>query len=352
MDNTYNYTTTEQQIKKLKEQFLTFEDEVLAKQILQTYGYYNIINGYRDPYIIREYEKKKYSSDVTFEQIFALFSLDHEIRDAVLLSMIDLEEHLRAVVADIIAEDFGSDYNQYLQKNNYRDRAVTNPNFRRNKILEGMKKTAQYSNTQPIKYYREQHNIVPPWILLKGINFGTLVNFIRFFKSPQRNKLISILYGAKIDKSNLEQYKDILSDTLFTCLEYRNLAAHGGRIYNYIPSCNIRYLEQSNIKKGLPQFVKTLQLFEYGQPYARINEALVRALNTYCPRYPNDLERLEKAIGFKIITQQLVWVNTKTKKIHSTPHCSGSDNFLNIPYQKALAENYTPCKRCCSQLIT
>lgn len=75
----YNYTTTDQQIQKLKSQLLIFENENLAKQILQTYGYYNIINGYRDPYIIREYGTKKYSSDVTFEQIFALFSLDHEI---------------------------------------------------------------------------------------------------------------------------------------------------------------------------------------------------------------------------------------------------------------------------------
>ena len=90
MDNVYDYTTTEQQIQKLKSQLLTFENEKLAAQILQTYGYYNIINGYRDPYIIREYGTKKYCPDVTFEQIFALFMLDHEIRDAVLLSMIDL----------------------------------------------------------------------------------------------------------------------------------------------------------------------------------------------------------------------------------------------------------------------
>lgn len=349
MDNMYNYTTTEQQIQKLKSQLLTFENENFAKQILQTYGYYNIINGYRDPYIIREYGKKKYNSDVTFEQIFALFSLDHEIRDAVLLSMIDLEEHLRAVVADIIAEDFGSDFINYLQKNNYRDRNVSNPKFRRNKILDGMIKTAETSNTQPIKYYREQHNIIPPWILLKGINFGTLVNFIRFFKAPQRNKLIRVLYEKRVNENNLEYYKDILSDTLFTCLEYRNLAAHGGRIYNYIPSCNIRCLQESDLKKGLPQFIAVLQLFQYGQPFARINEALSRALNEYCPRYPNDLERLEKTIGFQIIAEHYVWANTKTKKMHSNQHCSGSNNCTKTSYQKALAEGYTPCKKCFKQ---
>ena len=351
MINTYDYTTTEQQIQKLKSQLLTFEDENLAKQILQTYGYYNIINGYRDPYIIREYGKKKYSPDVTFEQIFALFSLDHEIRDAVLLSMIDLEEHLRAVVADIIAEDFGSDYNKYLQKNNYRDRAVSNPHFRRNKILDGMKNTAEKSNTQPIKYYREQHGIVPPWILLKGINFGTLVNFIRFFKSPQRNKLIKSLYGEPVTEENIDSYKDFLSDTLFTCLEYRNLAAHGGRIYNYIPSCNIRNFDNSEFKKGLPQFVASLYYLEYEQPFKRIYEAISHALNEYCPKYPTDLERLEKAMGFEIVREQYVWVNPQTKKAHLSEHCSGASNCVQIPLDEAKAQNYIPCKKCCKELF-
>ena len=347
MDNVYDYTTTDQQIQKLKSQLLTFENENVAGTILQTYGYYNIINGYRDPYIIREYGNKKYSPDVTFEQIFALFSLDHEIRDAVLLAMIDFEEHLRAVVADIVAEDFGSDYKQYLNKNNYRDRFVSNPNFRRNKILSGMMNTAENSNTQPIKYYRDQHGVVPPWILLKGINFGTLVNFIRFFKSAQRNKLIKAIYGDSATDENLDTCKDLLSDTLFTCLEYRNLAAHGGRIYNYIPSCNLRYFENSYLKKGLPQFVASLHYIKYAQPYVRINEALIRALNEYCPKYPNDLERLEKAIGFKIIKEQYVWVNSKTRKIHMDSHCSGSNNCIKIPYHDAITQNFVPCKKCC-----
>lgn len=49
MDESYQYTTAEQQLQKLKLQKLTILDEDLAKSALRTYGYYNIINGYRDP---------------------------------------------------------------------------------------------------------------------------------------------------------------------------------------------------------------------------------------------------------------------------------------------------------------
>ena len=346
MDNLFPYTTPEQQILKLKSQMLNFTDEEMAKTNLRTYGYYNIINGYRDPYIIREYGCKKYSPDVTFEQIFALFSLDRTIRGGVLLAMIDLEEHLRATVADIVAEDFGTDHNIYLSKDNYRDKHVSNPRFRRNNILADMCHTAETSYTQPIRYYREVHGIVPPWILLKGVYFATLVNFIRFFKAPQREKLIHALYGNLINEQNIDDFKDILSDTLAICLEYRNLAAHGGRIYNHIPNSSIRYFENSSLKKGLPQLIHALKMFDYSSPFERLNVVVLQALNAYCPAYPNDLERLERATGFHITRDKKVFVNEKTKKYHSNRYCSGSKNNTCISFEQAKELGYTPCKKC------
>lgn len=346
MDNLFPYTTLEQQILKLKSQQLTFEDEEVAKLTLKTYGYYNIINGYRDPYIIREYGHKKYCPDVTFEQIFSLFRLDHMIRDGVLLAMIDLEEHLRAVVADIIAEDFGTEHNTYLANNNYRDKYVSNPRFRRNNVLRDMRQTAETSYAQPIRYYRESHGIVPPWILLKGVYFATLVNLIRFFKAPQREKLIHALYGSNVNEQNIDEYKDILSDTLFVCLEYRNLAAHGGRIYNHIPNSTIRCLENSTLKKGLPQLLHVLSLFDYSLPYERLDTVIVRAINEYCPLYPDDLDRLERAMGLHIIAEDKVWVNEKTRKYHSNRYCSGSSNCIHKSLDEAQKLGYVPCKKC------
>lgn len=122
----FEYTTSGQQIKKLKGQHLIIEDERGAQIALQTYGYYNIINGYRHPYIIRTYEGKVYCPDTTFGQIFGLFSLDHLIRNAVMNSMVDLEEHLRATVAEVIGGSFGTDYHVYLERNKYRDRRGRN----------------------------------------------------------------------------------------------------------------------------------------------------------------------------------------------------------------------------------
>ena len=86
----FDYTTVDQQIQKLKAQRLSFGNENFARSVLKTFGYYNIINGYRDPYITRDHNGKTYVPGVTFEQIFDLFSLDHSIRNSVLVSMIDI----------------------------------------------------------------------------------------------------------------------------------------------------------------------------------------------------------------------------------------------------------------------
>lgn len=45
------FTTIEQQIELLKSRNLVFKSEKNAKIILESYGYYEIINGYKDFYI-------------------------------------------------------------------------------------------------------------------------------------------------------------------------------------------------------------------------------------------------------------------------------------------------------------
>lgn len=351
MDESYQYTTAEQQLQKLKRQKLAIIDEDLAKSALRTYGYYNIINGYRDPYITRSYGKKLYNAGVTFEQIFALFSLDHNIRNAVMLSMIDFEEHLRAVVSNIIGKDFGIDHKKYLNKNNYRDKPVNDSYFSRNKILGTLYELAEKSKKEPLQYYRNKYKTIPPWILLKGTYFGTLVNYIRLFKKPQREQLVKALYMDRITTENIDSYKDFLSDTLFLCLEYRNLTAHGGRVYNHIPKKNIRMFKGNNKNGGIVQLLFALDHLQYHQPFERLNNAINKSLNSYCHLYPNDITRLEQAIGIRITVENYVWANHDTQKYHTTQHCSGCNHNEHITLKHAREMGYSPCKKCCNNII-
>lgn len=77
------FTTIDQQIQLLEDRKLIFRSKEYAKQILSMYGYYNVINGYKDNYVISVDGEEQYKEGVTFEQIVSLFSMDHSIRNAV-----------------------------------------------------------------------------------------------------------------------------------------------------------------------------------------------------------------------------------------------------------------------------
>ena len=101
------YSDVIQQIKKLKAQGLTILDEDFAAKTLRTWGYSNLIKSYRDPYVITINDHKAYRNGVTFEQIYSLYLLDKNLRNAVIASMLDLEEHIKTITADVISCDFG-----------------------------------------------------------------------------------------------------------------------------------------------------------------------------------------------------------------------------------------------------
>lgn len=350
----FKYVPINLQIEKLKKQGLIISDEAFAHNVLSIHGYYNVINGYREPYITTKPNGDKiFKPSVTFEQIYDLFAFDQSIRDAIMISMIDFEDHLKAVAADVIGDSFGVNPEYYLARNNYRDKHVNNPKFSRNEILYTLEKAVKFSSKEPLKYYREKYNLVPPWILFKVVFFSTIVNFIRFFKKEEREILIRQLYKGNVTDDNMEQYKDLLSDTLFMCLDYRNQTAHGGRIYNFIPKYTLRPFNGISYEPGLPQLVFALNQFNYKVPVLRIQQAISVAINDYCNAHHSeeDVKRIEQVTGFKVTRKAYVWCNPKTHIYHIDSHCSGSNTLEKISMSRALKDGFLPCKRCCKEII-
>lgn len=356
MAKEFHYTTSEEQITHLKSKGLIFDDENIAKRNLDRYGYYNIINSYRGPYQTMENGKKEYLADTTFEQIFSMFLLDHNLRNSIMASMLDLEECLRAATAEVIAKNFGLDHNDYLDFKNFTDRPATNPKFTLRNIL-GTLHTNIHSGKNPIRYYREKYNIVPPWILLKGTYFSTLVNFIKCLKHHQKQQLLHLL----VPNLNSEISPEIISlfqTTLFICLDYRNAAAHGGRIYNFHSAhtdklritddviTHFPLLKDANTQSGIHQFVNLLSIFKNNQPMQIITATLNRQIDRHLKIYPRDINLLSQNFGIHIDRRTYVFVNKKTKIYHYNRTCSGISNAHMVPLSTQIKTDYTPCKRC------
>ena len=242
-----NFTTFEEQINILKRRNLIIGNEEAAIDALKRYGYYNIINGYKEPFVIASEnsdDEEKYKDGITFEEIYALFLLDRNIRISVMDAMFDVEDHLRTATAHVIAEAFTADQNKYLDRKNYKlgNKVNDHGSYTIDAIFNKFTNILA-DNTQPVKHYREDYGNVPPWILLKEASFGNIVNFIKVQKGPQKRKIISLIYGFPVSliASNADVY-NMFMDTIFICLDYRNFSAHGGEgsiIYQLNQLCDI-----------------------------------------------------------------------------------------------------------------
>lgn len=353
------YTSPEQQISLLKSKGLAFSSEEYAIQALNEHGYYNIINSYKSPYIEIAQGAKRYFPGTTFEQIYSLFLLDYNLRNSIMAAMLDIEEHLRAAAADVLAKSFGTNQNDYLKWENFRDRRVSRHRFSLSGILETLKKNL-CSEKDPIKYYRENYGVIPPWILFKGTYFSTLINFIRLFKGGQKRAVIQKLYPIAQQEIDSPYVKKLFSDTLSMCLEYRNLAAHGGRVYNYNPNSRIQVSEElfqimpsakgqydgSDISQGFTQLLFALSFFSYDNPHTEISKTFNEEINRHCNAFPKDADFLQRITGIKITKKHVVYISDGTQRYHLNPHCSGIKNAYYIPYEEALRKGYVPCKRC------
>lgn len=311
MENKFKYTTVEQQIQQLKSKGLLIKDEHFAQNCLDRYGYYNIINSYKEPYQCIINGERKYRAGTSFEQIYSIFTLDHNLRNSIMASMLDFEECLRSAAAEVISYSFGTDHNEYLNYRNYRDRQSKNPKFSLNGVLGTLHMNID-SDKDPIKYYREKHQIVPPWILLKGTYFSTLINYVKCFKSEQKRHLIRMLLQISPNEIITDEIASFFQNILFVCLDYRNTAAHGGRIYNFIPahinSINITKnlinvfptLEGAKEYTGIGLLVSLLSVFKYGQPRRIIVDSLNRQVNRHLRQYPSDISILAGIINLAI----------------------------------------------------
>ena len=342
------YTTPEEQVDKLLSQHMIVHNRSYAENQLRTCGYFNLIKSYRDPYMITVDGQKVYRAGITFEHVESLYILDKNLRNAVMSAMQDLEEHIKEAAADVISSSFGIHQDDYMQFRNYRDKFKRKRRFTLAGILEKMNEALD-TDKDPIAHYVSEHDIVPPWILFKSLYFTTIVNFIHQFKPAEQRKMVERLYAPGALGIAEEDLPKFMMSSLFACQEYRNIAAHGGRVYNYEPQHAPFLKELDPSLHGLSILTLVLSALKYKAPYEILDKTLNAELNRHCNQFPEDVTYLSHILNLDISVRTVVWSSEKSTKYHSNPHCSGLMNAQKIELSSATERGLTPCKRCCKQ---
>ena len=318
------FSDINKQLSILKSRNLTISNDNFARNSLMRYGYYEIVNGYKTFLLNSSSETDQYKDGATFKQLINLYDLDKEIRSAVMLATLEVELSLRTAIAYTLSEDFGVQESDYLNYKNFKQGNTFVENGRRINerdemlyILNGF----LHRDIEPLNHYRENHNHIPPWILMKETSFGNLKHIFKLLKGPQKKKVISICYGIDIDEVS-DDHIALFKDSLSLINAFRNRAAHNGRIFNFKPEkYPIRYnvifhphngflpvsYRRGYGKNDLYTLYKVLGTFENFNAQFNLEFYLSYHIGRHCEQSPNDLMLLITKMGFpKEIMETLI----------------------------------------------
>lgn len=214
------FLTYQEQVNLLKSKGLSIPNDDVAISVLKEYSYYSLISGYKD--IFKLEKNGNYHKDVSINEIVALYTFDDCLRIIFLHEIIRIETHLKSLYSYSFCELYGDSQNDYTNVNNY--------NYEKyqkeiNEYLGIITKTLN----NPNKHKYITHNInkygsVPLWIIIHTLTFGNLSKMFSFSKE----KLQSII---------AREFKDVYGNQLASMLnvlsKFRNVCAHGERLYNY-----------------------------------------------------------------------------------------------------------------------
>ncbi|MBY0122135.1 Abi family protein [Bacillus sp. S/N-304-OC-R1] len=255
------FKTLDEQIEILINRNLLIHSKDKAKYLLTKNSYYSVINGYKGIFLkpkINDHDEDIFEDNTTLEDIIDIHLFDKKIRNEISFALGNVEDTISANIAYILAERFGDQQGDYLNASNYKlGRRTNSGRYERDILIYELNKICR-SYEHPMKHYRETYQNIPPWIIVKGATFGTLVYIYKLFKKDEKDYLISRCLGVSIEEID-EDLKQFFSKMLDIFRRYRNWAAHGGRIYShrvseelpyYPPAYNKFKFDKSKYDKG------------------------------------------------------------------------------------------------------
>lgn len=320
------FKTIEEQIQILKRRNLIIANEESARIVLQRYGYYEVINGYKNHFMISNDDEDGFKPGITFEHIARLQQFDRSIRFSVINSLELFEENLRQAVAYVISKNISDKQDIYINRKNY------NTGHKYTKYVRGrpkevwpiddtirlMKKVVQ-SDKQPVKHYRDRYANVPPWILVKELSFGSLIWLFQLLKKREKSEVLSIMFDwdvALVDSvMEKAQLKKWFHELMLLYLSYRNTASHGGRMYNHsTKKYELSYngvmskligvtAEDYKAGKGRSRVgvvLESLRLFSDQRARIELEVGIQFAIDDYLKTYPDDASYLSKQMEYEI----------------------------------------------------
>ena len=216
------FLSFEDQIRYLEEsKNLIISDHEYADCQLRRIGYFSLIGGYKQPF--KNPTTRKYQDGTRFEDIVDLYSFDESLRELFLKYILKIERHIRSLLSYYFTEKHGESQSKYLDVSNY----ASNPKHSTGigRLISTLDKLANHNSDYPyINHQRTVYGNVPLWVLFNGVTFGSLSKFYSYTTADIQSRTAKNF--EKVNRRELEQFLSVIT-------KYRNVCAHGERLFSY-----------------------------------------------------------------------------------------------------------------------
>lgn len=208
------FKSLDEQITILRSKGLIVNDEAAAKEILLRENYF-FLTGYRFLFM-RSSEDRRFIEGTTFDELYAMFSFDRQLRNILFKNILVVENNLKSILSYVVSKNHGFKEKNYLNPNNFVHDSSRNRQI--NDLIHKMKRQISINGKQhsATSHYLSNYGYIPLWVVVKVLSFG-IVGELYTILQPNDQKEIADVF--KIEVESLEEYLPILAN-------YRNLCAH------------------------------------------------------------------------------------------------------------------------------
>lgn len=234
------YKSIDELIEILKSKNVSINNEINAKYHIDKYSYYSIVNSYK--WIFKSGDN--YKDNATFEEIFAMYKFDKNLKIIMLKYILEVEAVIKTKIANLFAERYGLE--NYLEVSNF-DLKENNSNIEHiEKLIEEINYEIDkgIGKHDAITHYKNKYGFVPPWVVTKILSLGTISKFYGLMKQQDRQEVSK--------QFNISDR--ILKNILGNLTSVRNISAHDDRLYTYRSTF---YIRLDKIKKSPDKVLHT-----------------------------------------------------------------------------------------------
>lgn len=194
-------------------------------RILERENYYNVINGYKELFLeskaVDDVEET-YKAGTTFDEVYALYNFDRELRNIYVKYLLKLENTFKTVIAHEFSAKYGHD--NYLKIENFDNSEEKNISSSIKLIGDIQQEIARQMSKhhQVVTHYMTEHGYIPLWVLVNVLTFGKIENFYKNMKPADKT---TVAKQFKLQPNELAKFMHMLALA-------RNKCAHDERFFD------------------------------------------------------------------------------------------------------------------------